>query len=147
MISNRGGPTVLDRWQLKVRFKDGTILQPSAMAPLAPGLRFEVGPELGFESDDWWTFKAAANPLVRGGGASGWIYAIFHDLPLEEFWNKNPSMVILSVTDVNGKPWTFETPVEGMEPPPIPQGEFITIDTADRDTHEGSEIHRRQAGH
>src|ERR1035437_8572062 len=128
-ITNQGAPTVLDLWRVAIRFHDGSILRAEPMVPLGPGGRLSItGGALGLEPEDGWAHKAACDPIETGGAAAGWLYFVIRNLPTDEFWDHHPTAVILNVTDVNGKEWSFEQAIDGQDSPPVSPGEFIEVD-------------------
>ncbi len=147
-ITNRGGPTVLDLWRIAIRFHDGSILRPEPMVPLGPGGRLSIGGgALGFDAEDWWAYKAASNPIVTGGAAAGWLYFVIRGLPTDEYWDRRPVAIILNVTDVNGKEWSFEQAMDGQDSPPVSPGEFIEIEKNGSHPSENGRIYRKPTDH
>jgi hypothetical protein len=115
-ITNSGGPTVLDYWTLSVRLQDNSIVRAEPIIPMGHGGRLTFNGPIGFDAADWWADRAQSAPIQNGGAASGWLYFVFRGDSWEKLKNQSPSSVIstsviLGVTDVNGKDWSFETPI------------------------------------
>lgn len=118
VITNRGGPTVLNNWKFGVRFSDGSFVAGETLLPIPRGGHITLGKGIVFDGDRWWPSQAESNPIVTGGAASGWIYFLFRNLSQEQFWSRHPVSAILNVTDITGKEWTFEEKILGQDRPP-----------------------------
>ncbi|MGA7079959.1 MAG: hypothetical protein WBQ43_02995 [Terriglobales bacterium] len=146
-IINRGGPTVLDFWKVAIRFRNGSVVRPEPMVPLGVGGRITLGGgHLGFDAEDWWALKAESDPIKTGGAAAGWLYFVIRNLPTEEYWDQKPSAVILNVTDVTGKEWSFEQVLDGEGSMPVSPDEFMEIDKHGSHSSENGRISRREKG-
>jgi hypothetical protein len=116
-ITNLGSPTVITDWDVNLRFPDGTVQHGQIL--VRPANRVGNG-HFFLSPEDYLTQIARRTPIATGGACSGWLYARFTDMNHIKLMD-NRGTVVLTFSDVNGKPWSIELPIsrENSLPPPL----------------------------
>jgi hypothetical protein len=121
-IINRGAPSIINDWELYLKFSDGKVLHGQSMLP--PGRDFHLtlqpanGSPFFMDGLDYLPTKSISAPIPTGGAVAGWVYFLFPDISQAEVVREKPT-VVLTLTDVTGKAWVFDTPLTG------PWGHFV----------------------
>jgi hypothetical protein len=114
-VDNVGAPTILDQWRAVLKLKDGTEIpgQPTFLPKEKTVLSYGPSNKYGLELRvmDNIAVRSKPNPIVSGGGVSGWIAFVFQVRMSAVFGG----LATLSFEDVHGKVYSIEHKLENRK--------------------------------
>jgi hypothetical protein len=112
MITNQGAPTAIIDMNLEIRFANGKKINGHILPiPLTPFALKQTASDKNpsfLEPQDYFSQVEKKHPITTGGARSGWLYASFPEVISGTILEDAHATVILTVFDVNDKPWPIE---------------------------------------